>query len=129
MDPTFQKPTPKMWTTEEPSVKRKSLNNEKRISKKLGFKLTPGSGNQDWPTRKGDGTTAEFVYELKETIKDRLSLTSDVLAKICREAGTVGKHPALVLSMYGLEDPIPKEWVAVPIDVFEELVERWTIKE
>ncbi len=124
-----KKPAPKMWTTEEVSVKKKSLNNEKRISKKLGFTLTPGSGNQAWPSRKGDGVTDEFVFELKETIKDRFTITPDILAKLYREAGTVGKHPALVLSMYGLEDPLPKEWVAVPMDVFEELVERWTIQE
>ena len=126
MDPneSYRKPTPKMWMTEEPSVKKKSLANEKRISKKLGFKLTPGSGNQDWPSRKGDGVTQEFVFELKETIKDRFTISPDVLAKVCREAGIVGKVPVLVVSMYGLEDPIPKEWAMIPIDSFNEMKEK-----
>jgi hypothetical protein len=116
-----------MWNEEVESVKSTSLKNEKRISKRLGFKLTPGSGNQGWASKKGDGTTEEFVFELKETIKDRFTITPDVLAKLWREAKTVGKHPALVISLYGLSEPVPKEWVAVPMEVFEELVEKWTL--
>jgi hypothetical protein len=112
-----------MWNEEVESVKSTSLKNEKRISKRLGFKLTPGSGNQDWASKKGDGTTAEFVFELKETVKNRFTITPDVLAKLWREAKTVGKNPALVISMYGLEDPVPKEWVAVPMEVFKEFLE------
>lgn len=119
-----KKPAPKMWETEKVSVKKQSLANERRISKKLGFKLTPGSGNQAWPSRKGDGTTDEFVFELKETIRDRFTITPEVLAKLWREAGTAGKHPALVISMYGLEEPVPKEWVAVPMEVFNEMKEQ-----
>lgn len=113
-----KKPTPKMWNSEPESVKATSLKNEKRLSKKLGFKLTPGSGNQDWASKKGDGFTANFMFECKETQKDRFSILPEVLAKLCREAGIVGKDPVLVVSMYGLEDPIPKEWAAVPLDVF-----------
>jgi hypothetical protein len=118
-----RKPTPKMWDEQEPEdVKTKSLRNEKRLSQKLGFKLTPGSGNQAWPSRKGDGVTKDFVFECKETEKDRFNVTPDVLGKIYREASTTGKDPALVISMYGIPDPIPKEWVAVPLEVFNNLI-------
>ena len=113
-----------MWEEREPDpVKTKSLKNEKRLSQKLGFKLTPGSGNQDWPSKKGDGVTKEFVFECKETERDRFSLTPDVLGKIYREASTTGKNPVLVISMYGMPDPIPKEWAMVPIEVFNELTQ------
>lgn len=120
-----KKPTPKMWNSEPESVKSTSLKNEKRLSKRLGFKLTPGSGNQAWASKKGDGFTKEFLFECKETQKDRFTILPDVLAKLHREAGTVGKHSALIISMYGLTDPVPKEWVAIPMEVFEELIEEW----
>jgi len=118
-----RKPTPNMWSDEVESPKATSLKNEKRLSKKLGFQLTPGSGNQDWATKKGDGFTADFMFECKETQKDRITILPDVLAKLCREAGIIGKDPALILSMYGLQDPIPKEWVAVPLEVFKQFTE------
>lgn len=119
-----KRPTPKMWEEREPDpVKTKSLRNEKRLSKKLGFKLTPGSGNQAWPSRKGDGNTSKIMFECKETERDRFTITPDILSKLCKEAGTIGSSPALVISMYGLQEPIPKEWVAIPIEVFNELTQ------
>lgn len=116
-----KKPIPKMWVEKEPSVKRKSLNNEERLSEDLDFKLTPGSGNKSHPTHKGDGQTKRFVYELKETEKDSLTLSYKVLSKLYREASIIGKDPVLVMSLYGLPSPLPKDWVVIPIDVFNKL--------
>lgn len=111
------KPSPQMWE-HEPSVKETSLKNEKRIAKEIGFNLTRGSGNTPWPNAKGDGSHPQIMFECKETQKATLSISQKVLAKLCREAGTVGKEPALVMSAYGLPDPIPKDWVAVPMSFF-----------
>jgi Holliday junction resolvase len=112
-----------MWSNEPEAVKTTSLKNEKRLSKEMGFKLTPGSGNQAWPSKKGDGNSLDLMYECKETIKDRFNITPDVLAKLCREAATIGKDPVLVVSMYGMPEPIPKEWAMVPIDVFNQMTQ------
>jgi hypothetical protein len=113
-----------MWDG-EPSVKAKSLKNEKRISKALGIIPTKGSGNTVWPSAKGDGAHSQIMFEYKETDKATLSVDKTVLGKLCREAAVVGKESALVMSAYGLPDPIPKDWVAVPLPFFEELLEAW----
>lgn len=115
-------PRPKMWDAEPDGVKRKSLDNEKRLSEKIGFKLTPGSGNREWAHMKGDGIHPLVMFEAKETAKGSISIAARDVGKLCREAATVGKEPAIILSAYGLPDPIPKDWVAVPASFFTELL-------
>ena len=115
-----------MWEESAPSVKASSLANEARLSKEVGFRLTPGSGNGIWPTKKGDGSHPLFMFELKETQKSSISIGDRVLAKLCREAAAVGKDPAVILSAYGIPDPIPKDWVAVPAEVFKAMLEMMT---
>jgi len=116
------KKAPKMWDKEEDSPKRKSLQNEKRLSKEVGFRLTPASGNMSIPAFKGDGQTKQFMFECKETETDKLTLGVKVFSKLCREAAAIGKDPALILSLYGFPDPIPKDWVVIPAEVFSYLV-------
>jgi len=112
-----------MWNKETLSPKKKSLKNEKRLSEEVGFRLTPGSGNRDWPGMKGDGSHPEFMFELKETQKPSIRVSESVVAKLYREAGAVGKDPVLVLSAYGLTDPLPKDWVVIPVETFRKLLE------
>lgn len=118
-----KKPRPMMWS-DDPSPKARSMKNEARLSETVGFKMTPGSGNQHWPGGKGDGSHSVFMFEAKETQRSSISINQTVLAKLCREAATVGKEPALIMSAYGLEDPIPKDWVAVPAELFRYLLEK-----
>jgi hypothetical protein len=113
-----------MWEEAESSVKATSLKNEERLSEEIGFALTPGSGNRDWPGMKGDGAHPRFMFELKETKYARISVGGKDIGKLCREAAAVGKDPALVLSAYALPDPLPKDWVAVPASVFRYLLAK-----
>ena len=118
-----KKPKPNMWG-EAISPKTKSMRNEARLAKAIGFDVTPGSGNQPWPGGKGDGKHPLFMFELKETQRASLSVSERAIAKLCREAANVGKDPVLVMSAYGLSDPLPKDWVAVPAEVFRYLLQR-----
>lgn len=118
-DHTPSKPHPTMWETEKSSVKKTSLKNERRLSLELGFDLTPGSGNTRWITRKGDGNTSRFMVECKETKGKRLVISEEVLTKLCREASAAGKEPLLVVSVYGLAEPLPKDWVIIPAFLLE----------
>ena len=114
---------PKMWDEEEPdSPKAKSQKNEARLSEEVGFNLTRGSGNQPWPFMKGDGQTKSMMFELKETEAARIVIGTNVISKLCREARSVGKDPVLVLSAYGMPEPLPKDWVCVPVELFHQLV-------
>lgn len=113
---------PKFDIFQKKSVKRTSLNNEKRLSKEIGFKCTPGSGNQKWVSSKGDGNSEEFKYECKETKKRNLTIKGDDIEKIVKEAAMDDKYPAMVLSIYGLKDNIPKDWVVVPAEVWKGMI-------
>lgn len=120
-------PSPQMWNDEPVSVKKRSMMNEKSIADYLGFELTPGSGNQDWPSKKGDGSNGPFRFEMKETTSSRISVNESVIGKICQEARATSQTPVLILSAYGLPDPYPKRWVAMPIEAFRALVQEGTI--
>jgi len=85
---------------------------------------TPGSGNQGWPGAKGDGSHPRFMFECKETKHASIRVAARDIAKLVREAAVVGKEPALVMSAYGLPDGLPKDWVAVPAEVFRSMLEE-----
>jgi hypothetical protein len=116
------KPSPNMWGMEK-SSKRRSLENEARLAVDIGGKATPGSGNQHWPMGKGDIAHPGVMVEGKETSGSRLSVGVDVVGKVYREASNVGKEPAIILLVYGLPDPLPKEWVCITKGFFAELLE------
>jgi len=111
-----------MWT-KILSHREKSDKNERRLADELGFSLTRGSGCTAWPLAKGDGSHPRIMFECKETASASLSLGKRVVQKLCKEACAVGKEPALILSVYGLPDPIPKDWVVVQASFFKELLD------
>ena len=123
-----KKPRPTMWD-KEPSTKAVSIKNEKRLENELGCRRTSGSGNTPFPSSKGDHTHPRIMFEAKETKHARISVGVRDIAKLYREASVVGKEPALVLSAYGLPDPLPKDWVVIPVDFFTELLEALDEKE
>ena len=114
-----QKPLPAMWEPEKESVKRRSLKTEARIARELGGRTTPGSGNQGWPSGKGDIAHPKFMVECKETEGSRIGVNPKVLRKLFQESAAVGKDPVLVLTALGMPEPIPKDWVCVPLEVFK----------
>lgn len=121
-----KKPKPDMWESPEQSIKSKSLENENRLAKEIGFKATPASGNTSWISKKGDGEHEVFMFEIKETEKSSLSINRRAIAKLCREAALAGKEPALIFSVHGLPSPLPKEWIAVPKDIFSVILKLLT---
>ncbi len=120
----MSKPRPLMWNLPEKTTKQKSLENENRLGKEIGFDLQKGSGNQPWPGMKGDGKHPHFLFECKETKHKSIRIASRDVMKIYREARALGKDPALVMSAYSLPDPLPKDWVAVPANTFRWLLEQ-----
>lgn len=113
-----------MWDEDDRTVKERSLDNEERLAGEIGFTCTPGSGNQPWPGSKGDGLHPVFMFECKETQRKSIRVAAADVGKLVREAAVIGKEPALVMSAYGLEAPIPQDWVAVPAEVF-----RWLLSQ
>jgi hypothetical protein len=111
-----------MWSVAPKSTKKISQENEERLADDIGFELTPGSGNQPWPLGKGDGWLSQFMFECKETKAARIGVGARDIGKLCREAANIGRHPVLVMSAYGLPDPLPKDWVAVPSGLFREML-------
>lgn len=119
-----KKPAPNMWSASPDSVKKISMKNEARLGKELGFRPTPGSGNTPWASKKGDGEHEIFMFEIKETKTSSLSINKQAVEKLCREAAVAGKKPAIILSVHGIAEHLPSEWVCFPLEVAQEMLER-----
>lgn len=96
-----------------PEVRKKAIQEEREIARRLSGKVQKASGAMPAPSRKGDVTTQEFVIESKLTESNTLSIPKSVLTKIQAEAFSVGKEPALVVNVGG------SRWVCIRMDLFE----------
>lgn len=114
-----------MWDEDEPTDRKSlSMKQETRLSQEIGFDLTPGSGNQPWPGMKGDGSHPQFQFELKRTKTGCIVVGEGDIAKICLEAARLGKDPAVVMTIEGMADHLPSDWVAIPAEAFRWLLSR-----
>ena len=118
---------------------RKSKKQETRFAKKVGGRRQIGSGNRN--IRKGDAGTAtgmtargrdfrpadinhdKFLFEAKRTDAKRITIEGAWLLKICAEAESLGKLPAITWEIGGLT-LVEKDWVAVPASIFNALLDK-----
>jgi hypothetical protein len=87
-----------------------------------GGERQPASGAL--PHKKGDVKLEHFVLDSKETRGAVLTVASPDLTKIVRQAGEQGKLPGIVLTVGRVPATVPREWVAVPLEVFAQMVEN-----
>lgn len=102
------------------------VRSERRVAKALGATLQPGSGAP--AAHKGDFKLECFLMEAKSTTAASLPIQLSYLIKISEEALSKGMQPALTLS-FVLPDGRPKpncvaDWVAVPLPVWQEMLEK-----
>ena len=102
---------------------------EKRLGKALGGRLTPASGAM--LGAKGDIDLGPVLLEAKSTINDSLALQYAWLAKIAKEALSLGKTPALAVSFVSEQGGVYPfgDWVMMPRDVFKEIVDGHVVQE
>lgn len=70
---------------------------ENRWAGKIGGKRQRGSGNSWRPTMKADAVSDDILLESKETDKSEITLHSDDLTKLSRQAIRVRKEPVMGL--------------------------------
>ena len=104
------------------SRKREILQHEQSIAGRLGGHAQPNSGALDH--RKGDVELDTLLLDSKETHTSALVLSLRDINKIAREAAEVGKDPGLVITLWQAPSTTPKEWVAVPLEVFAQLLDN-----
>jgi hypothetical protein len=101
---------------------------EKRLSQKLGSQLTPASGALRGA--KGDskrlGPMGKELIESKSTTALTLAVDLGWLVKIVHEARGINARPLLTMSFVTPDGkPRPSgDWMAMPMDDYEELMER-----
>ena len=95
---------------------KESQKHEKRLAKKIGGSRNAASG-AFW-SRKGDVRSDDLLIEHKWTGKKQITLKSDVLKKIVREAILDGRMPVLGIH---LEE---KNYVVLLEDDFMEMREK-----
>jgi hypothetical protein len=71
---------------------------------------------------KGDIKLDHFLLDSKETSADTLGVSRADIVKINREACGERKEPGLVLTWNKMAEGCPKEWVMIPLEVFQRMV-------
>jgi hypothetical protein len=110
-------------------LEKKALTNRERgdlheveTAKKVGGRAQPNSGASPWLSYKADVSSEDFLYQCKTTDKDRYTLSKKVIAEIYRQAKLTGKDPAIVIRLEAVPEPLPCEWVAVPIETWRRII-------
>lgn len=100
------------------SSKQRSKEQERRLAKKFGGEVQPGSGAP--VNRKGDIVTDTYLMEAKTTSARQVTLRLDVLEKIEGEAFQARKNPALVITF----EPARRDFVVLSMEDFQALMEK-----
>ena len=96
----------------------------KRLDKKIGGTITPGSGK--YSGAKGDRELdGLFKIEEKATDAQSISIRRKFLEKITIEATQENKEPALAFSFLVGKGVGSPDWVAVPAALFSDMYEAW----
>jgi hypothetical protein len=112
---------------------RRSRANEKRFAEVLGGRVASGSGNRavgntDKRTLGGDIKALEFLIEHKYTEKRSMSVKLDWLLKVEAGAQRIGKKHALGITFEEGEGRSRKDFMLIPLEVFEQLCRLSGIK-
>ena len=120
---TGKRPTSNMFGEQKQLTNReRGDQHEIETAKKVGGRAQPNSGASPWLSYKADVSTEDFLYQCKTTDKDRYTLSKKVIAEIYRQATLVGKDPAIVVRLEAVPEPLPCEWVAVPIATWRRII-------
>ena len=119
---TGKSPRPTLAVNKPKTNRERGDQHERDTAQKLGGRTQPNSGASPWLSYKGDVSTDDFVIQCKTTDKNRFTLNEQVIGEIYRQAKLVGKDPAIVLRLEAIQHPIPNEWIAVPIGVWQTLI-------
>jgi len=94
---------------------------EKDVAKRSGDRRVRGSGNQ--PGRPGDAIGGRFLREAKAVSGASLSIRAAWLRKLSEQALCMNKTPLFEIRLEGVEVPVPRDWILLPADAFQEIVD------
>ena len=98
--------------------KRRGQAHERRLAKALGGELVHGSGALGEP---GDVRTRDFLVQCKSVETRTLDFRVAVIEKADAEAVQEERTPLIAFEFLALSDDIGKDWVMMPLRVFDAL--------
>lgn len=107
----------------EKKKRKKSMKQEDRVADALGGYRQKASGAL--PGNRGDVKGVELLGECKRTDKKSISITIQYLEKITHEAVAYDRIPAVAIEFGNTPKLVSKDWVMVPSDFMQELLEAY----
>ena len=101
--------------------RRKSMKQEDRVASRIGGYRQKASGAL--PGSRGDVKGVELLGECKRTDKKSISITLAYLEKITMEAVSYDRIPAVAIEFGNTPKLVSKDWVMLPAEFVEELLE------
>jgi len=94
---------------------------EKDIAKRSGDRQVSGSGNK--PGRPGDVMGGKLLREAKATKRPSITVSPKWMKKLILEALRMNKIPVFEIRIEGAEVPVPKDWVLMPAQDFQDILD------
>lgn len=107
----------------EKKKRKKSMRQEDRVADALGGYRQKASGAL--AGNRGDVKGVELLGECKRTDKKSISITLAYLEKITMEAVSYDRIPAVAIEFGNTPKLVSKDWVMVPSDFMQELLEAF----
>lgn len=103
------------------SNKKTAQKRERDLAEYLGGEATPNSGAT--PSKPGDVHLPDFLLDDKFTGKLSYSVTIKDINKLCREARSLSKQPALIIHFTNEEMSMMNEktWALIPLKTAKEM--------
>lgn len=98
----------------EDTNRDRATRHETRMAEVLRARLTPNSGALPMPSQKGDLQGEDMLWQAKLTEGQRIVISAEVVDEVCRQAAAVGKEPGIIVTVEGMPDPLPKDWILIP---------------
>lgn len=95
---------------------------EETVARRSGGKRRAASGAA--PGKPADTIDQEFLRECKSSKGAGITIKGDWLEKIVQQALPRGMTPLLEIRVAGQASPTPSDWVLIPAQEFEILLER-----
>lgn len=96
------------------NVKRKSIQQERKVAKKINAVLTAQSGAKLFDP--ADIKLVDTIIELKSALKSKqIIITESMLQKLITEGSRVGKNPVLMLN-FPVSKLRHKMWALIPFE-------------
>jgi len=120
---------PKFRNRDKKSISQKVVAHEEETAKVIRGKVQPNSGRINGRGWKGDAISERYLADSKLTQAKQITFSWKWIEKLHYDAVGLDKVPLFHFKFDNMTTGIPKDWVCIPVNEFERLIDGYTEEE